>query len=101
MPEEVQKEQNTLDANSEQWKHRRTKKKKREKELCILKENGVDGCGCVCLMCAWLFYSVVMILSYEHFQTNFVCFCSLLVVSGRHVIHCMCCNAEFEDNVSV
>ena len=57
MPEEVQKEENTLDANSEQWKYRRTKKGK--------KEQWVD------VMCAWLIYSVVIISSNVHFETLF------------------------------
>ena len=54
-------------------------------------------------MCAWLIYSVVIISSHVHFETLFLFsgFCSLLVVSGRHVIHCIYFNAEFEENVSV
>ena len=94
VPEEVQKEQNTLDANSEQWKYRRTKKGKKEEEK---KERKKSSRCDVCT--ADLFSSDNTTCTF--WNTFFVDFCSLLVVSGRHVIHCIYFNAEFEENVSV
>lgn len=77
--EEVQKEQNTLDANSEQWKYRRTTKGKKEEEKGREKKIAVDGCGCdVCM--ADLFSSDNIITC--TFWNTFFVFWFLFLVSG-------------------